>query len=130
MLRWSLPQIYIQLKNVDIGVDMQLLKMVRGWREFREKRGLKRNEDMNPTLLQNGNLNRPTLLRNEDMNIPPILLRNGNINSYTLFIPVLAIPYLFFKMFQLLNGFSFSNRVQYINLKKTFFAPHVGISNM
>lgn len=59
-------------ENVDISVDMQLLKLVRGWREFREKRGpiLLRNEDMNPILLQNGDIDRPTLLRNEDMNIP------------------------------------------------------------
>lgn len=39
---------------------------------------------MNPTLLQNGDINRPTLLRNEDMNMPPILLRNGNMNTYLL----------------------------------------------
>lgn len=37
---------------------------------------------MNPTSLQNGDIDRPTLLRNEDTNIP-ILLRNGDLNKHT-----------------------------------------------
>lgn len=132
MLRRWLPQIYIQLKNVDISVDMQLLKLVRGWREFREKRGLKQtylikkrgHESYLITkwghkqtyLITKRWHEHTTYLITKREHEQLYLIYAGN--SYTLLI-FLNVP--------ITEWVSFSNRVQYINLLKQLSSHHISI---